>query len=517
MPSALLMRHDCSVVRSGEDSHARLLPVIATLRLCRSLLVDASDDIPHHIVARSLATCVVITNIRTAECETNKWILYKKIDWELLFIDPPTQSQRVLVIAALVCSMVGCCGLIVSSFIPHTKAEVKLRLARTLTCMDNKLNYLALICPILMFIGGANLWLTRDICAQSMLSFTSDVGMSGIGEGAIIILSHVFDDEAGQMLCFYFAGSFLTLYSPIFDLFYQPCGESCKASAILVFSGGVLYLFAQCGRLWESHKNTKRPYPAETYLTLAFALVTGVLGGIFVWRNENPARDNYNSAFPVVAVVIQALGIALRQHSFQLIVVAAAFPFAPQMMFPTFVLAHGESRAGMILVMVSLAATILAPVLQNGFVKKPSSAVIANQTTLLLLALAALGMFYESDFAVDVQKYYAAAQCGTAGIVALIALIGVTFHAPDLVDFMFYGCGVEVCFFAPSLTSLLQDALWNSTFAFCMMVAFMWVQLAFGNGAIDRRKQSELEDGRNDDDSLIVKQVQSEESTSLLH
>ena len=171
----------------------------------------------------------------------------------------------------------------------------------------------------------------------------------------------------------------------------------------------------------------------------------------------------------------------------------------------------------MILVMVSLAATILAPVLQNGCVKTPSSAVIANQTTLLLLALAALGMFYESDFAVDVQKYYAAAQCGTAGIVALIALIGVTFHAPDLVDFMFYGCGVEVCFFAPSLTSLLQDALWNSTFAFCMMVAFMWVQLAFGNGAIDRRKQSELEDGRNDDDSLIVKQVQSEESTSLLH
>lgn len=216
--------------------------------------------------------------------------------------------------------MIGCCGLIVSAHIPWTVLECKERIRR---CFRSKLNYVVMICPVLMIAGGANLWLTRNICASSMLSFTSDVGMSGIGEAAIIIMSHLFDDEAGQVLCFYFAGSFLTLYSPIFDLFYQPCDSNCKASAILVFSGGVLYLMAQCGRLVSSSKNvvrslTGRGFPVETYLTLLFAFVTGLLGAIFVWRNNNAARDNYNAAFPFVAVFIQFAGVLLGQQSFQL-------------------------------------------------------------------------------------------------------------------------------------------------------------------------------------------------------
>lgn len=53
---------------------------LASLLFVSAALYWASRSSTYPIVTRSLATCVVITNIRTAECETNKWILYKKID-----------------------------------------------------------------------------------------------------------------------------------------------------------------------------------------------------------------------------------------------------------------------------------------------------------------------------------------------------------------------------------------------------------------------------------------------------
>lgn len=484
----------------ANDLSSSAFPIFTVL-VCSLLFFLGEFGVAQRAPLRSIGTACIITNLRITVCEVRK---YQAID----------STNAKILTAGFIITLLSTIFQLVLAYFPRNLSTVGSKLFSTLKTWHR---LLSCVCGATMVAASIILWSTRNTCAALIVNLTADVALSGIGEGSLILLSHAFDDREGQDLVFFFASGFISVYAPIFDLLYEPCGTNCKVAVWLLYFSAIAFLAIQWLRAFLTQRKKVLLNAQElhglTLLCLGSLLATGFAGSLCVWLHNQPGngifkeRDQYLAAFALVFPILQLFGLFTRTTNLIQHMLLSLLTAAITDVFPRCFVVFGYHRAGLVITVVVMTLTVLAPPVidhlshsQNSQFGGDTVFTMANESPVVpvpllkrvcigvagaLLLVGSVQMFYNTMLtSVGVLWDYFWVQSSVGAVMGLFTLVGVICGSSNPRGMRYYGfvkmmvlcSGLEFPMFSPNITGALgqqYDAVFLGIFAlFGAYIAF---------------------------------------------